>query len=347
MLARPLNMARRGRIFMMCLGLAIVGFIVQSNLSGEETKIVKVEDEMEEKMNMKKTAKKLLMVNKEAVEEKVDFMEDVFEIRRKYLEEVCRIFKAGEKSRHKRSTQKKFSRNIHERKSEKFLRNRHEQKRRRNHHRTTNHLILTKKDYYYSNDSRLNQKPILTSHLLDHKRKIMYCWNHKVASSFWMWMFTKIEKGKEPPAGQPTYMIQYRMSPKTVSSYHHAVSTYQNILLVRHPLVRLISAYRDRVAGRKASTWLYQKIDRTIHPHRDRTRNVNGRSLHQHRDRNRKGRSRVVPTWPQFVQYLLTTSRAQDVSQYLRWEGKCLSVSTFILLLIVWYISGSTLEFVH
>ena len=136
-------------------------------------------------------------------------------------------------------------------------------------HRQVHRLpILSPKDYYVSNDSRLTQKPVLTSHLLDHDRKILYCWNHKVASSFWMWMFTKIKTGKEPPAGKPTYMIQYHMSPTTVSSFKRAVSHYESIILVRHPFVRLISAYRDRVAGLKASSWLYYKIARTLNLHR-------------------------------------------------------------------------------
>ena len=112
------------------------------------------------------------------------------------------------------------------------------------------------KDYYVSNDSRLTQAPVLTSHLLDQGRKILYCWNHKVASSFWMGMFTKKETGKNPPAAKTTYMIQYRMSPKTVSKFQKAVSSYVSILPLRHPFVRLMSAYRDRVAGLKVSTWL-------------------------------------------------------------------------------------------
>ena len=114
-------------------------------------------------------------------------------------------------------------------------------------------------------------------------------------------MFTKIETGKEPPAGKPTYMIQYRMSPKTVSKFQKAVSTYDSILLVRHPFVRLISAYRDRVAGLKASAWLYHKITKTLHLHR-KDRNI-----------NKRGHSFIVPSWPEFVRYLLATKTAEDV----------------------------------
>lgn len=85
------------------------------------------------------------------------------------------------------------------------------------------HPVLTQQEYYFARDKRLSQKVVMTSHLLDTRRKVMYCWNHKVASSFWMWIFTKIGKGEDPPAGQPTYNIQYRMSPKSSSSYRTAV----------------------------------------------------------------------------------------------------------------------------
>ena len=87
-------------------------------------------------------------------------------------------------------------------------------------HRISKNPVLTKQEYYSAKDKRLNQKVVLTSHLLDNRRKVMYCWNHKVASSFWMWMFTKIDRGEDPPAGKPTYNIQYRMSPKSLSSCH-------------------------------------------------------------------------------------------------------------------------------
>ena len=146
----------------------------------------------------------------------------------------------------------------------------------------------------------------------------MYCWNHKVASSSWMWMFTKIGTGKDPPAGKPTYNIQYKMSPKTLSAYQTAVSSYQNILLVRHPFERVLSAYRDRVAGLKGSYQLYKKIESTLHLRRVDTR------LEYSVKRKKKDGSEYlsnytkdisVPTWPEFVRYLLRTHRDKDVSR--------------------------------
>ena len=178
--------------------------------------------------------------------------------------------------------------------------------------------VLTEQEYYHAKDKRLNQKVLMSSHLLDTTRKVMYCWNHKVASSSWMWMFTKIGTGKDPPPGKPTYKIQYQMSPKTLSAYHTAVSSYQNILLVRHPVERVLSAYRDRVAGLKGSYQLYKKIGSTLHLRRVDTR------LEYSVKRKKKDGSEYwsnytkdisVPTWPEFVRYLLRTHRDQDVSR--------------------------------
>ena len=171
-------------------------------------------------------------------------------------------------------------------------------------------------EHYYANDGRLNQKVLPRSHLLDHKRKIMYCWNFKVAASFWMWIFTKIHTGKEPPVGKPTWPIQYKMSPKSLSSFHQAVSSYQNILLVRHPMVRLVSAYRDRVEGLKFPFRFFEKVASALHLTRVDTK------LNYSLKRGIKGKvvsfnytkPIAVPTWPEFVRYILSTERSRDVS---------------------------------
>ena len=139
---------------------------------------------------------------------------------------------------------------------------------------------------------------MLTSYLLDHGRKILYCWNHKVASSFWM--FTKIKTGKE---SRPANF--HDSIPHLNSKFKKAVSSYDSILLVRHPFFRLISAYRDRVAGFKASAWLYHKITKTPHLHR------------KERTINKRGQSVLVPSWPEFVRYLLATKTAEDVCSLL------------------------------
>ena len=296
-------MDRLCRIFLICFVLAVGGIFLQSSQRDRDIGIQQIEEKAECVENMKKTGKQLLMVKTDNVDERGKSIKETFKIRQKHLNKVCHEYKDIKHS--KRFTPMRMS---SQRKTEKNRRQKLDHPRQINHRQARKHPILTMKDYYVSNDSRLTQKPVLTSHLLDNDRKILYCWNHKVASSFWMWMFTKIETGKEPPAGKPTYTIQYRMSPQTVSKFRKAVSTYDSILLVRHPFIRLISAYRDRVEGLKASSWLYHKITKTLHLHR------------KDRKINKRGKVVFVPSWSEFVRYLLATKTAEDVSSlYLKW----------------------------
>merc|ERR1711963_876751 len=76
-----------------------------------------------------------------------------------------------------------------------------------------------------------------------------------VASSSWMWLFTKMGTGEQPEVVDQNpgavYKVQYRMAPRNLEEFNKAVASYTNIILVRPPLSRLISAYRDRVATMK------------------------------------------------------------------------------------------------
>ena len=47
------------------------------------------------------------------------------------------------------------------------------------------------------------------------------------------------------------------MSPRTVTQWRQGVADSARVLLVRHPMVRLVSAYRDRVEGMKAAHRVY------------------------------------------------------------------------------------------
>ena len=128
-------------------------------------------------------------------------------------------------------------------------------------------------------------------------------------------MFTKIHTGRDPQPGKPTWMIQNKISPKHLSTYIRAVSTYQSILLLRHPMVRLVSAYRDRIAGLKATYTTYKRIEEALNLDRVDTK------LTFSVKRGIKGKLQTinytkpiaVPTFPEFVQYILYTNTAKDV----------------------------------
>jgi len=163
---------------------------------------------------------------------------------------------------------------------------------------------------YEAGDKRLSQSLKKDSFLVDHKRRLIYCWNHKVASSFWMWLFTKLGTGKGPEVvnGQPgqVYKIKWQMAPRSDGELLQAAKDYTSILLVRPPLARLISAYRDRVAGNKLKSQFYTNVARVLGLEWD----------------DSEGPYWEV-TWPQFVAYLLKTSPEKDDQHWKSYTDQC------------------------
>ena len=71
-------------------------------------------------------------------------------------------------------------------------------------------------------------------------------------------------------------------------------------------MVRLVSAYRDRVAGLKAPARLYRKVAAALNLSRvDAVLPYNAPA----------GRPVAVPSWPEFIRFLLATDRSDYVSQ--------------------------------
>jgi len=195
---------------------------------------------------------------------------------------------------------------------------------------------------YVANDTRLSQKVSLNSHLIDKKRKVTYCWLHKVASSFWMWIFLWIKEGKQPDPKAKPYTTQYSMTPKTTKVYQNTVANYENIILVRHPIERLVSAYRDKIAGLKASYKQYTNIARALHLRRNdavidvklKTKTRKEGKINSKETIEKKSIS--VPSWPEFVEYLLRTSTEKDDPHwclYTKHCSPCLSNFTYIVYL--------------
>ena len=86
---------------------------------------------------------------------------------------------------------------------------------------------------------------------------------------------------------------------------------------MRHPIERLVSAYRDRIAGLKASYAQYAAMARTLKlKRRDAVLEVRYKPR-----RGRKGAKEVVtrrpisvPSWPEFVKFILVLPTVKDVS---------------------------------
>ena len=164
----------------------------------------------------------------------------------------------------------------------------------------------------------------------------MYCWNYKVASSFLMaLMFKSVTNGSELELGIQPWTLQNSMSPRTMAEWRLGAGAGASILVVRHPMVRLVSAYRDRIEGLKASLRIYQHIaqgeyiecssvctlvstqsavlglDRTdAHLRRVQTKTVGG----QERPQKYSSRPVAVPSWREFVRFLLVTDKLAYVS---------------------------------
>ena len=180
----------------------------------------------------------------------------------------------------------------------------------------TRYKSAQSEDVYTSHDDSFNQQVQPQSYLLDHRHQVMYCWNRKVASTSWSWIFKMVESGNNTNPMENPYKIT---PPESLSSFHMATSTYQNTILVRHPIVRLISAYRDRVAGLKASLTFYRAVAKSLHITR-----VDRKMQYSVQRRDRKGSNKTgpvsywkkisVPTWPEFVRYLVMTNTSKDVS---------------------------------
>ena len=188
-------------------------------------------------------------------------------------------------------------------------------------------------EFFSSTDPRFNQKVKLKSFLINEKRKTMYCWNRKVASSFWTWTISKASGARNDTPFTKPYKISSKMSPRSLSSYHTAVSSYQNIILVRHPMARLISAYRDRVAGLKGSYTFYRTVAKFLQITR-KDKKVQY-STHKALPGSNKTipvtywKKIFVPTWPEFVKYLLKTNTCEDVSFIILFCSDHIYVSTF------------------
>ena len=85
-----------------------------------------------------------------------------------------------------------------------------------------------------------------------------------MASSFMMALMYKSSKNgtAELELGVQPWTLQNKMSPRTLLEWREAVVSFRNIILVRHPMIRLVSAYRDRIEGLKAAHRIYSKIDK-------------------------------------------------------------------------------------
>ena len=78
---------------------------------------------------------------------------------------------------------------------------------------------------------------------------------------------------------------------------------------MRHPIERLLSAYRDRVAGLKVSYGFYSRLAKAL-----KLTRTDATLLKKNAAGKVTKRRVAVPTWPEFVTFILKTNARQDVS---------------------------------
>ena len=123
--------------------------------------------------------------------------------------------------------------------------------------------------------------------------------------------------GSDLQANVQPWTLQNQMSPKSLEEFKEDVHEFRSVIVVRHPMVRLVSAYRDRIEGMKATARIYQRIAKVLKLER-----VDGylkRKITKEVSGERKVERYVkvgvaVPTWTEFVRYLLSVDKLSYVS---------------------------------
>jgi len=136
--------------------------------------------------------------------------------------------------------------------------------------------------------------PTEKSLMLQPSWHLLYCWIHKVASTSWSEVFFYL-RGKEVPASRLHEATQYFSLRSHGVSLQSALSTSLVFTIVRHPLERLVSAYRDKFQFAKKYAYIYN--------------NYAGQVMNTTSAGSRTSRR---PSFSDFVNYLLRT----PVDQY-------------------------------
>ncbi|XP_034246572.1 carbohydrate sulfotransferase 11 isoform X2 [Thrips palmi] len=158
-----------------------------------------------------------------------------------------------------------------------------------------------------SNDSLHQPNP--WEYLINTQHHLVWCNVFKAASTSWMYNFN-ILAGYTPHFLKqskvvPLQLARQRYPRPSLETLRDALNSSISFLIVRHPLERLLSAYRDKIQYSLPHT-LHQRLGiRIIQKYRTKSRSTIG-------SRDPTKRKRLSPKWPtfsEFVQYLLDEFR--------------------------------------
>ncbi|KAI4487071.1 hypothetical protein M0802_012060 [Mischocyttarus mexicanus] len=160
--------------------------------------------------------------------------------------------------------------------------------------------------------------PLKTKHFLyNSKHKLLYCWIRKIASTSFTELFSYIEEHRNMDS----------LIPHNSNELEHSInnSNIFKLLVVRHPFERLVSSYRDRIEDNTkytAQAWIYtQKIYRLTRPNLFHYNKTTGNFFQQIFTRDR--RLKVIPTFNEFVEWLLQESPEHDDVHWDRYYTHC------------------------
>lgn len=157
---------------------------------------------------------------------------------------------------------------------------------------------------YLGTSSQFTQS--ITKHfLIEEKSKTVFCFNHKVASSTWMYFYAQVDHDpsflKQLEKTGMAYLIANRLGPSSTTEVVEKVGSgnYFSFLVVRHPFDRILSAYRDRIVAHPCCGQAKQYIPKILEAHQLPISDI--------LDAN--GCPKTYPTFQQFLQYLIKFPR--------------------------------------
>lgn len=159
-------------------------------------------------------------------------------------------------------------------------------------------LINRGSHYKLGNKLFLPQDVVNSNFQIDERHRVTFCWQYKVGSTAWNAMFAYLLNQTSVIKRKTFYDMRKIMTVKTMKEFKKSMDFYK-FLIVREPLERLLSAYRDRIEDTSHRSWQREnyvpKILKVTRPHL------------KNADIRVNGSLAVIPTFREFVEYLLVT----------------------------------------
>ena len=107
---------------------------------------------------------------------------------------------------------------------------------------------------YLSKDRRFNQKLEPNRFVVDRNTHKIFFFNKNLLPEFWLEFFPNSTYENEELKISREYL------PKNIEEFWVAKKTYENILVVDHPLIRLLKVYKEKVSKSKHSIQFYKNV---------------------------------------------------------------------------------------